>query len=106
MDVVLETFDALLFDRLYASFLPIYSSATAFDPLSTITATLKGQNLYNATWQHELWQAASTDIVKSAWQFQPASETFSLQPSEYAYLSRWDRDNFYRQCLSLYVITA
>jgi lathosterol oxidase len=97
MDVVLEAFDTYLFDRIYANVLPI-SSAVTFDPVSTITASLKA---VNAT----LLQEQGGALARSSWQYQPSTEYFSFEPSEYAYQSSWDRDNIFRQFFSLYIIT-
>lgn len=103
MDVVLEVFDTFLFDRMYATLLPLQSTPSPSDPISTLTASgLKGSNA-NATWNSAVGAAQS---ALSSWQFQPASQYFSVQPSEYAYLSQWDRDNLYRQCVTLYIVTA
>lgn len=102
MDVVLEGFDTFLFDRIYAAVLPISASVAAFDPISTISASLKGLVVdHNATF-HDPSQGA---FARSSWQYEPSTEYFSLQPSEYAYMSRWDRDNVFRQFVSLYIIT-
>ncbi|WPH02063.1 putative fatty acid hydroxylase [Acrodontium crateriforme] len=100
MDVVLEVFDTYLFDRIYAAAFPLQSSLGGFDPISTITASLKGAN---ATWNSS---GATVDgALRSSWTWEPASQYFSVQPSEYAYLSRWDRDDVWRQTLSLYAMT-
>ena len=105
MDVVLEIFDTYFFDRIYANVLPIHPSVSAFDPISTIAASLKGYSGYNASWDAAS-SASVGEFARSGWQFQPASASFSVPPSEYAYMSRWDRDNLYRQGVSLYFITA
>ena len=98
MDVVLEAFDTFLFDRLYANALPIGPSHSTFDPVSTLAASFKG---YNETYG----LAPEVPFTRSGWQWEPSNSYFSLQPSEFAYLSRWDRDNIFRQALSLYIIT-
>ncbi|KAL8746812.1 MAG: hypothetical protein Q9190_001217 [Brigantiaea leucoxantha] len=36
---------------------------------------------------------------------QPSSQFFHLEPSRFAYMSAWPRDNVWRQALSLYLIT-
>lgn len=100
MDVVLEVIDTFLFDRIYANILPIHSSTSSFDPISTLAASWRGYT-DNATFA----APSKSDFSSSSWQFQPASASFSVQPSEYAYMSRWDRDNIYRQAASLYIIT-
>jgi len=102
MDVVLEVFDTLLFDRLYANVLPISPAVSAFDPISTISASLKSYDV-NAT--YDRLSLAEGSFARSGWQWQPASQYFSMQPSEHAYMSTWDRDNMYRQFVSLYLIT-
>lgn len=101
MDVVLEVFDTFLFDRLYASLRPIHQSSPPFDPGTTLAATPQSFAHQNATYNAS-GKAASP---WSAWQFQPASSHFSVAPSEYAYMSRWDRDYIWRQAVSLYIVT-
>lgn len=100
MDVVLEVADTYLFDRLYAAALPLQSSLGGFDPISTLTASLKGAN---AT--YNLPGAGLEGALRSSWKWGPASQFFSVQPSEYAYLSQWDRDNFWRQMVSFYALS-
>ncbi|KAK3047112.1 c-5 sterol desaturase [Extremus antarcticus] len=102
MDVVLEVFDAFFFDRLYARVLPI-QSASSFDPISTLTAGLKGYGGNDTAWNAAA--QLGSDMGRSAWQYTPASQQFSVQPSQYAWMSRWDRDDLLRQCVSLYFIT-
>jgi len=86
MDIALELCDRYIFDSLYAAILPAkpapYSlnggsgNATAFD-----------------------FKAAST------WQFEPASSIISFAPTDAAYMSQWNRDNIFRQTVSLFLIT-
>ncbi|RMY51856.1 hypothetical protein D0865_06111 [Hortaea werneckii] len=102
MDVVLEVCDTFLFDKLYASVLPINPAVATFDPISTISASLKGYDA-NATFDQATY--ADGGLARSGWQWQPASSYFNVEPSEYAYMSRWDRDNIYRQFISLYILT-
>lgn len=101
MDFVLEIFDTLAFDRLYANLLPISPAVSTFDPISTIAASWKGYAEWNATYT----QPIGGEFARSGWQFEPASSFFHIEPSEYAYMSRWDRDNVYRQFVSLYIVT-
>jgi lathosterol oxidase len=101
MDFVLEVFDSVLFDRMYANILPRDSSFSAFDPISTITAGLKSFD--NSTTFDSATQGV--DVLKSTWQFEPASQYMSVQPSHFAYESRWDRNNIWRQAVSLYILT-
>lgn len=94
MDVVLEIFDTFTLDRLYATLLPLTPSMLAFstiDPLATSP---------NATWS-SMREAATP----AAYTFQPASQYLSFEPSSYAYMSRWPRDNIFRQFISLFLIT-
>ncbi|KAK4570000.1 c-5 sterol desaturase [Recurvomyces mirabilis] len=107
MDVVLELADTFLFDRLWANLLPINPAVANFDPISTITAGFKSSFDYNATYNTA--SSASAALAgdaslarSSAWSFQPSSEWFSVQPSEFAWMSRWDRDNVWRQMLTLF----
>lgn len=104
MDVVLELADTFLFDQLYAKVLPISPSITSFDPISTISASWKGYNEANATWDGYS-SGVGGGLARSSWQFQPASGYLSVQPGEAAYMSRWDRDNIWRQFVSLYILT-
>lgn len=102
MDIVLEVADSFLFDPIYATILPAQSNGYAFDPLSTLATSLKGfADAPNATW-------SSIGEVPSSiaqWTYKPATESFSVAPSDYAYMSQWPRDNIYRQFVSLYLIT-
>lgn len=100
MDVVLEVFDTFVFDRLYANFLPISPGISTFDPVATLAAGFKGHST-NETFG----LSPGAPYTQSAWQWEPSNSFFSLPPTEYAYMSRWDRDNIFRQFLSFYVIT-
>lgn len=91
MDVVLEVFDTFFFDRLYASVLP----AT---PRVSAAAVSKFAGSVNAS-------NPVLDQLASVYHYAPASQLFSLQPSGFAYMSSWARDNIYRQALSLFLIT-
>lgn len=99
MDVVLDVFDTYLFDRIYANVLPIRSGdvSSSFDPVSTLAAGLKSYYANNAT-------AFTQPAAPSTWRYEPASALLPMQPSEFAYMSRWDRDNVWRQTISLYAI--
>lgn len=101
MDVVLEVFDTFLFDRIYANALPISPSVSTFDPVSTLAASLKSFASNESAFNF----SQEAPLARSAWQWEPSNSYFSLQPSEFAYMSRWDRDNIYRQFLSFYIIT-
>ncbi|OTA66686.1 hypothetical protein K449DRAFT_325918 [Hypoxylon sp. EC38] len=82
MDVVLEVADTFIGDYVYAWALPAHS--TSYDFLDATS---------NST------QPMST------WQFKTANPYFSFEPSKYAYMSAWNRDNLYRQAISLFLIT-
>ena len=104
MDVVLEIFDTFALDRLYANILPIHPSVSSFDPVSTLSASFKGYDAFNASGYGPIEQAGG-EFARSAWTYQPATQMLPIEPSEYAYMSRWDRDNVWRQTVSLYCIT-
>lgn len=103
MDVVLEFFDTFLFDRLYATVLPIHPSVSSFDPISTIAASFKGYHDVNSSWYGGS-SLGEGDFARSSWHYQPASQYLSVQPGEYAYMSRWDRDNIFRQAFSFWIL--
>lgn len=84
MDIVNEIFDTFMGDYAYAKLMPMKPAPYDF-PRST-----------NAT--------AETQVF-SSWQYEPATQYFSLEPSQYAYMSSWPRDNIYRQSLNLFIIT-
>ena len=107
MDVVLEVFDTFLFDRVYANLLPIHPSVSSFDPISTVAASWHSYlDSTNASSYSSSYAATGHGaFVPSNWQFQPASQFFSVQPTEFAYLSRWDRDNICRQAASFFFLT-
>lgn len=83
MDVVLEIVDTFMGDYLYATLHPSKPVPYDFPDLNT-----------NGT-------ASGFD----QWSYTPSTSWFSLEPSEYAYMSAWPRDNIYRQGLSLFFIT-
>ena len=89
MDIVLEIADSFLFDPLYATVLPAHTSALAA----------------NATLSSIQQEPTSYALPPATWQYQPATKYFSVQPSKYAYMSQWPRDDWRRQALSLYLIT-
>jgi Delta7-sterol 5-desaturase len=83
MDIVNELFDTFLADYAYAKLLPAKPAPYDFpDPTNATNAQ-----------------------VFSSWQYQPATKYFSIQPSQYAYMSSLPRDNIYRQSLNLFLIT-
>lgn len=93
MDVVLEVFDTFAFDRLYANVLPLTQSSLTWSPLDLIAPPTNGS-----------WASLEQAGIQN-WKFEPASQYFHVEPSQYAYMSRWPRDNAWRQAVSLYLIT-
>jgi lathosterol oxidase len=87
MDIVLEIFDTFGFDYFYSAILP--AGPVPYD--------LSNNGAGNSTTLplREL----------STWQYRPATQWFSLTPHDAAYTSAWNRDNMYRQGLSLFLIT-
>lgn len=89
MDIVLEIADTFIFDVLYAAALP----AHALSPAA------------NATFASIKAEPTAYALPHATWQYEPATKYFSIQPSKYAYMSRWSRDEWQRQALTLYLIT-
>jgi lathosterol oxidase len=90
MDVVLEIADAFIFDPLYATLLPAASS----------------QHLVaNATFSSFKEEPTAFARPLAAWQYEPSTHYFTIEPSKYAYMSAWPRDDWRRQALTLYLIT-
>lgn len=83
MDVVLEIVDTYIGDYIYAWAHPAHP--TSYEFLNT--------------------NSNSTELFSSSWQYKTANPYFEVTPSKYAYMSAWDRDNVYRQAISLYLIT-
>src|SRR5271170_3674963 len=86
MDIVLEIFDTFGFDYFYSAILP--AGPAPYDLLG------------NGTSNSILPRSAL-----STWRYKSATQFFSLTPHEAAYSSSWNRDNPYRQGLSLFLIT-
>ncbi|KAI1117120.1 hypothetical protein F5Y14DRAFT_404883 [Nemania sp. NC0429] len=80
MDVILEIWDTYLADYVFAHAHPARSTASSY------------LDAYNMT--------------ASSWQYKPASAYIELEPSKYAFMSAWDRDNIVRQAISLWSITV
>jgi hypothetical protein len=92
MDVILEALDTYAFDRLYATVLPLTPSILAIGTIGDFA----GSN--NATW-------STMARGVTPYKFEPASQYFSVEPSSYAFMSQWPRDNIARQAISLFLIT-
>jgi|TARA_R110002003_G_scaffold48_37_gene4249 lathosterol oxidase len=90
MDIVLEVADTFIFDPLYATLLP------GARP-QALTA--------NATYSSFKEEPTGFAQPHATWQFEPASKYFSVNPSKYAYMSAWNRDDWRRQAVTLYLIT-
>ena len=86
MDVILEVFDTFLFDRFYATVLPGSTPILENSIVKDATATFSSR------------REIPTVIPRT-------NQLFQLEPSQYAYMSQWGRDNIYRQGASLYLIT-
>lgn len=95
MDIILEVFDTFALDRAYATLLPLAPSVLAFNAVDQFTSP-------NATWSS--MKEAGTPAAYQ-YHYQPASEYLSFEPSTYAYMSKWPRDNIFRQYISLFLIT-
>jgi lathosterol oxidase len=90
MDIVLEIADTFIFDPLYATLLPGSS------PKSYVA---------NATYSSFREEPTGYARPQATWQYEPSTHYFSIQPSKYAYMSAWSRDDWQRQAISLYLIT-
>ncbi|PLB34485.1 sterol desaturase family protein [Aspergillus candidus] len=88
MDIALEIWDTFIADRLYASLLPVSLSSSV---------TLPGSN--NAVNSTLSFFGASKPFA-----YEPATQWIYLEPSKYAYMSAWPRNNIYRQALSFFLI--
>lgn len=94
MDIILEITDTFLFDRLYATFLPTAPDTVAYNSLKHASP--------NATFT----SLREVPTAYADYSFEPATQWLSFQPSNWAYMSQWPRDNVYRQAISLYLITV
>jgi len=88
MDIVLEAVDTFVYDRLYATLMPVASS-----PIS-----------YNASKANTTFGGEPTAYYNN-YQFTPASQYISFTPSKYAYMSSLPRDSIWRQAIGLFLIT-
>lgn len=89
MDIILEIWDTFIGDRLYSTLLPTSLSSSVGLPAFV--------NAANSTLA--LFGAAEPFI------YEPATQLIHLEPSKYAYLSAWPRNNIYRQFSSFFLIT-
>jgi hypothetical protein len=91
MDIILELADTFIFDPLYATLLPAAQSPTGFGG--------------NATFSSRKEEPTGYAVPHATWQYAPSTKSFSLEPSKYAYMSAWSRDDWRRQAVTLYLIT-
>ncbi|ROV98934.1 hypothetical protein VSDG_03653 [Cytospora chrysosperma] len=84
MDVILELTDTFVGDYLYAKAHPARPAPYDY-PYPPSNETVSQQ-------------------VFTAWTYEPSTQYISFEPSQYAYLSAWPRDNIYRQALTLFMI--
>ncbi|OJJ97370.1 hypothetical protein ASPACDRAFT_54091 [Aspergillus aculeatus ATCC 16872] len=88
MDIALEIWDTFIGDRLYSFLLPLSFSSSVSIP-GVNTAANSTLSLFGAS---------------EPYVYEPATQLFYLEPSKYAYLSAWPRNNIYRQFLSFFLI--
>lgn len=91
MDFVLSVSDNLFFDRIYAAVLPIAGSGPSLETLKANATALAG--------------AVAAARVNSPIENDMISEYLGLKPTEYAYLSQWQRSDWQRQTTSLMLVT-
>lgn len=84
MDIILEVCDTFAFDYIYSAILPAKPL-----PYDLIKEGLSNSTLHAAT---------------STWKYTPATSYFSFEPRDVAYMSQWQRDNIFRQFISLFFI--
>lgn len=88
MDIALEIWDTFIGDRLYSALLPVSLSSSVSVP-----------GFANAANSSLALFGASQPFV-----YEPATQLIHLEPSKYAYMSAWPRNNIYRQFLSFFLI--
>src|ERR1700677_2491476 len=99
MDIVLEFADALFFDRAYAYLWPALPGPSSLAALSRMGARPNA----TATWSHihGLGRRAEAYVGLNNYRFRPASQLISMPPTRWAYETGWQRDDPWRQLLSL-----
>ncbi|GES63358.1 C-5 sterol desaturase [Aspergillus terreus] len=88
MDIALEIWDTFIGDRLYSALVPLSLSPSISFPDFTNAAN-STLSLFGASYPYA---------------YKPATQLFYLEPSKYAYMSAWPRNNIYRQFLSFFLI--
>jgi len=92
MDIILEVFDTFVADYCYAKLLPASAASTLSQSVRHVASSTFSSLREGAT-------------PSPVFAYQPSTDFFTLEPSQYAYESAWSRDSIYRQALSLYLIT-
>ena len=88
MDIALEIWDTFIGDLMYSALLPVSLSSSVSVPAFA-----------NAANSSLAFFGASEPFV-----YEPATQLIYLEPSKYAYMSAWPRNNIYRQFLSFFLI--
>lgn len=89
MDIILELWDTFIGDRMYSTLLPASLSSVSL-PAFVDAASNTSLALFGAA---------------EPFVYEPATQLIHLEPSKYAYLSAWPRNNIYRQFTSFFLIT-
>ncbi|KAI9810968.1 MAG: c-5 sterol desaturase [Pycnora praestabilis] len=91
MDIILEVLDTFAFDRLYATVLPASRAGATVNSLKNVASSTTFSSM--------------REVPTPAYKYHAASQYLHFEPSQWAYMSAWPRDNIYRQSLSLFLIT-
>lgn len=89
MDIILELWDTFIGDRLYSTLLPTSLSSSVSLPAFVNAAANTSMALFGP----------------EPYVYEQATQMIYLEPSKYAYLSAWPRNNIYRQFTSFFLIT-
>ena len=89
MDIILELWDTFIGDRLYSTLLPASLSSSVSLPAFVNAAANTSMALFGP----------------EPFVYEQATQMIYLEPSKYAYLSAWPRNNIYRQFTSFFLIT-
>lgn len=89
MDIILELWDTFIGDRLYAAALP-----------ASLSSSISLPGFANAANSTMALFGSPEPFV-----YEQATQMIYLEPSKYAYLSAWPRNNVYRQFTSFFLIT-
>jgi lathosterol oxidase len=93
MDIVLEVVDRIIFDPIYAYLLP-------FNPNYSGLKSVFHNQTASSLGESSLGAPLFNDYV-----YKPASAYFQVPPGQYAFMTSVQRDDPFRQLLSLYLIT-